>query len=181
MLLPCAGGARCVSQNGHFTGYEPPSNGIGSDYSIVVSCNSSTECSNFLDALRGRQKPSPPPVRVETPPQSSPPSVPARAANPSDFHDALNGIPWRNGGTKDLDDLVKNTIPAQNPQRPPSPQLRYAAFAQAAGFDANGEVGSAIGGDLNGTIGTANVNCVNRAKTSCGDEGYCMATMRAAR
>jgi len=50
----------------------------------------------------------------------------------------------------------------------------YAAFAQSDGFDANDGWGAATGTDLNSTIGKANTTCVARARTTCGDQGYCM-------
>jgi hypothetical protein len=90
------------------------------------------------------------------------------------FDDISDAIRWRNGGTQTLDDLAKKTMPTPKSPRPRSPQPMFAAFAQSAGFDANDGFGYAVGRELNDTIGRANSICASNAKTSCGDEGYCV-------
>ena len=69
---------------------------------------------------------------------------------------------------------MRKTRPTPESPRPAPQQPTFVAFAQSAGFDANGGYGYAIGTDLNATVGRANAECVARAKTSCADEGYCM-------
>src|SRR5262249_58352 len=117
-------------------------------------------------------KPSPPAV-----PRSTPVTTTNGSQGTTDdpFGDILSSISWRNGGRgKDaLDQLAKKTDPAQKKQPPPG-RLWDVAFAQAAGFDANGAAGYGEDSNLNSAIGKANNNCVANAKTMCGDEGYCM-------
>jgi len=169
-----------------------------------VNCSSVSECEAFLQALRAAALPKAgsannratdarkadrtetqaqqarvqPPQPRTPPPVALAPSVPTqRAPSPSDngFRDVLDGITWNKGnGTQALDDAVKQTKPSPSPPRPPAQRPTFAAFAQSAGFDANQGFGFATGSDLNDTVGRANSNCVSYAKTSCGDEGYCM-------
>lgn len=184
-LVPCKGGKRCVSDQGHFTGYtEGLGNGNGSAWQLVVSCGSRDECSEFLEALKGRRKPDAttvqrlPPVRTE-PSVQTPAQKPAPISNdkPSDpLREILDSISRRNGkaGNSSLDQLERKTEPTARKPLPPVSRAFYAAFAQSGGFNANDGWGAATGPDLNSAIASANTACVNRAGTTCGDEGYCM-------
>lgn len=102
------------------------------------------------------------------------PQVPEQVADVDGFRDVLGRITSKKGnGSEALDDLMKQTKPSPSSPRPPLEQPTFVAFAQSAGFDANGGFGYASGGNLNATIGRANAECSSRAGTSCGDEGYC--------
>jgi|tagenome__1003787_1003787.scaffolds.fasta_scaffold20968600_2 hypothetical protein len=189
--LPCKGGATCVPRRGHYVGLQLPGNGPPNwDAGVIsVNCRTRSQCESLLNAFRASSKPParppdptrtqpqlpapanpPPQARVNPAPSSSAPA----AAPDSPFRDVFDGITWQHGSTTTLDDLANKTKPTPKPPRLPTQQPTYVAFAQSAGFDANSQYGFATSKDLNTAVGQANVNCVSRATTSCGDEGYCM-------
>lgn len=195
LTINCRNGAKCF--DGDVTVVGGANSGDSAmDYQYVL-CSSLSQCQRFLDALKqaaadrkgsGRPsavsrtqneptrqaKPQPEQTKQAAAQPPARPLVPERVPGPDGFRDVLDGIGWKKGnGTDALDDLLKQTRPTPN-RRPPSEQPTFAAFAQSAGFDANGAFGFATAGNLNDAIGRANSSCASYAQTSCGDEGYCM-------
>jgi len=163
---------------------------------IMIACNALSQCTDFVNALKEQQAPkranlenritqpqprSVQPPAVQTPPRSIP-QVTSQTLAATDLHNLLASIGWLSSGSgtgsgkSALDDLMGSIKPSQSPKpRPPAQSQRstYAAFSQAAGFDANGAWGVGTGNDLNSAIGLASSNCSQRA-TTCGDAGYCL-------
>ena len=184
----CRSGNRCMPWTSTYRGASDES-GVGDR--LNVYCETRSECENFLAVLKGPQRSitsdrgGPPqqsrqvqqqPPQPRATPTPAPPVQPRRSSD-AGFGDILGGIAWRNGGSgkSALDSLVTQTEPIPNKsQRPPAGRPTFAAFAQSGGFDANDGWSVATGTDLNGTIGRANSECVNRAGTTCDDQGYCM-------
>ena len=201
IMLNCLGGAKCFTNTMRNTGLTIRGEGERSesggtdtsDYNYIT-CSSVSECEAFLNALKesvtaeagrtreARQGASREAQPTDTSRNSNPAPVPAPAIQPlsppnAAFRDILSGVPWRNGasGKSVLDQLAAKTEPTPNKTaRPPAQRPTFAAFAQAGGFNANSGWGAATGADLNSVIGQANAACVNRAGTTCDDQGYCM-------
>jgi hypothetical protein len=187
--LNCKGHSNCASMTHSYDVPRDPAMSYRGKMdqvdSVDISCNSRSECQNFLDALKASRRPAaPPPSETRTaqpqptPASATPSSTPSRPADDarapdSATKDISDSIGWKNGSTKKLDELAKKKpVAPKEPERPWRPT--YAAFAQSAGFDANSGWGAGTSTDLNSAIGAANVSCVNRSGTLCGDEGYCM-------
>lgn len=150
--------------------------------------SSTEECTEFLNELRAalmprRSAPAPQPETISQPiatysqPRVADPASQQTPAGGNEFHDLLASLNWVSAsgsmppGTSPLDNLVRNMKPAPKPAQPQRPT--YAAFSQAAGFDANGAWGVGTAADLNAAIGQAENTC-HQGATMCGDEGYCM-------